>query len=147
MLRRLNKVLPELILGIILYGIVLQVTGVWFVSDKVRYSSGLWIGIALACGMAIHMAVVIQDAVSIDSGQGKLIAQNMIRYIVVVAVFFCMMYFRLGNLVTAFLGVMGLKAAAYAQPFIHKMIYNIRGREEDIQDELENEQQNKEVKM
>ena len=67
-------------MGIILYGIVLQLAGVWFVSDKLRYSSGLWIGIALACFMAIHMAVVIQDAVSIDSGQGKLIAQNMIRY-------------------------------------------------------------------
>ncbi len=133
MLRRLNKVLPELILGIILYGIVLQLAGVWwFVSDKLRYSSGLWIGIALACFMAIHMAVVIQDAVSIDSGQGKLIAQNMIRYIAVVAVFFCMMYFKLGNLFSAFLGVMGLKAAAYAQPFIHKMIFKLRGREEDI---------------
>ena len=132
MLRRLNKVLPELILGIILYAIVLQLAGVWFVADKLRYSSGLWIGIALACFMAIHMAVVIQDAVSIDSGQGKLIAQNMIRYIAVVAVFFCMMYFKLGNLFSAFLGVMGLKAAAYAQPFIHKMIFKLRGREEDI---------------
>ena len=132
MLRRLNKVLPELILGIILYGIVLQLAGVWFVSDKLRYSSGLWIGIALACFMAIHMAVVIQDAVSIDSGQGKLIAQNMIRYIAVVAVFFCIMYFKLGNLFSAFLGVMGLKESAYAQPFDHKMIFKLRGREEDI---------------
>lgn len=131
MLRRLNKVLPELILGIILYGIILQITGVWFVSDKIRYSSGLWIGIGLACGMAVHMAVVIADAVSLESAQGKLITQNLVRYAVVVAVFFFMMYFRLGNLITAFLGVMGLKAAAYAQPFIHKMIYKIKGREED----------------
>lgn len=133
MLRRLNKVLPELILGIILYGVVLQITGIWFVSDKIRYSSGLWIGIALACFMAVHMAVVIEDAVSLESSQGKLIAQSLIRYFVVVVVFFCMMYFRLGNLITAFLGTMGLKAAAYAQPFIHKMIFKLRGREEEIE--------------
>lgn len=131
MLRRLNKVLPELILGIILYGILIQIAGVWFVSDKIRYSSGLWIGIAIACAMAVHMAVVIEDAVSLNSGQGKLIAQNMVRYIVVVAVFFLMMYFHLGNLITAFLGVMGLKAAAYAQPFIHKIIFKLKGREEE----------------
>ncbi len=131
MLRRLNKVLPELILGIILYGILLQITGVWFVSDKIRYTSGLWIGITLACGMAVHMAIVIEDAVSLKGGQGKLIAQNLVRYLVVVIVFSLMMYFQLGNLITAFLGVMGLKAAAYAQPFIHKVIFKGKGSEEE----------------
>lgn len=131
MLKRLNKVLPELILGIILYGILLQVFGVWLVKDKLHYSSGLWIGIALAVGMAIHMAVVIEDAVSLNSSRAKLITQSLVRYIVVVVVFFVMMYFHLGNLVSAFLGVMGLKAAAYAQPFIHKTILKLQGKKEE----------------
>lgn len=131
MLKRLNKVLPELILGIILYGILLQVFGVWLVKDKLHYSSGLWIGIALAIGMAIHMAVVIEDAVSLNSSRAKLITQSLVRYIVVVVVFFVMMYFHLGNLVSAFLGVMGLKAAAYAQPFIHKTILKLQGKKEE----------------
>ena len=38
MLKRLNKVLPELILGILIYGILVQITGIWFVKDKLSYS-------------------------------------------------------------------------------------------------------------
>lgn len=67
MLRRINRVLPEVLIGIILFGLVVQITGVWFVIDKLRYSTGLWIGIILAIGMVIHMAVVLEDAVSLLS--------------------------------------------------------------------------------
>ena len=59
-LKRLNEALPGLVIGILLYGGILQVTGIWFVTDKIRYSSGLWIGIACAVGMAIHLAMVIE---------------------------------------------------------------------------------------
>ena len=48
MLKRINAVLPELIMGILVYGVVLQFAGVWFVQDKIRYSSGVWLGIAIA---------------------------------------------------------------------------------------------------
>ena len=36
MLKRINDALPGLVVGIILYGIVIQLTGVWFVEDKLR---------------------------------------------------------------------------------------------------------------
>ena len=45
MLKRLNDALPELVLGLILYGVVIELAGVWFVTDKLRYSTGLLIGI------------------------------------------------------------------------------------------------------
>ena len=35
MLRRINQALPELLAGILLYGLLLQVTGIWFVGDKI----------------------------------------------------------------------------------------------------------------
>ena len=120
MLRRLNKALPALILGILLYGVLAQAIGVWLVKDKWMYSTGLWIGILLAMGMAIHMAVVLEDAVSAGSGQTKLIAMSLLRYLAVVLVFFCVIYFHLGNPIAAFAGVMGLKISAYLQPFLHK---------------------------
>ena len=41
MLKRLNDALPELVLGIIVYGIVVELAGVWFVTDKLRYTTGL----------------------------------------------------------------------------------------------------------
>lgn len=134
MLKRLNDALPELILGILIYGLVVEVVGVWFVSDKLRYSSGLLIGIVLACGMAINMAIVLEDAVSImgeNHAQAKIIAKSVLRYIVVVIVFVVMMYFNLGNLYTAFIGVMGLKVAAYLQPLTHKTISKLQGRDDN----------------
>ena len=66
MIKRLNKALPALLLGIVLYGLLVQFIGVWFVKDKLLYSTGLWIGIAMAMGMAIHIAVVIEDAIALN---------------------------------------------------------------------------------
>ncbi len=130
MLRRLNKVLPELIGAILLYGIIVWFAGIWFVEDKFLYSTGVWIGVGLAAGMAIHMAVVIEDAVSMASSQAKLIAMSLLRYAVVVLVFSCITYFHLGDPIAAFIGVMGLKIAAYVQPFFHKVIMKLLRREE-----------------
>lgn len=142
MLKRLNDALPELILGIVIYGLLIEVVGVWFVEDKIRYSSGLLIGIVLACGMAINMAIVLEDAVSTmgqNHAQAKIIAKSVLRYVVVVIVFVGMMYFNLGNLFTAFFGVMGLKVAAYLQPLTHKTISRLRGETEceDIQSDMQ----------
>ena len=131
MLRRINDVLPELVLGIVIYGMLVELTGVWFVSDKLRYSTGLLIGILLAIGMAINIAVVIRDAVEIygeDGAKNRVIIKSVLRYLIVVIVFFVMMKFNLGNLFTAFIGVLGLKVSAYLQPFTHKVILRLQGR-------------------
>lgn len=125
MLKRINPVLPELILEVFLYGLIVQFTGVWFVEDKLRYSTGLWIGIAVAVLMVINMAVVILDTVELMAEKRvsrKSAIFSAIRYILVVAAFAVTGIFHLGNLITMFLGVMGLKVAAYLQPFTHKFI-------------------------
>lgn len=130
MLRRINHALPELIMGILLFGVVVQAAGIWFVTDKIRYTTGLWIGIACAVGMAIHMAVILQDAMELheNGARGKVTIQYLIRYVVIVIVFFLTAYLNLGNLITLFIGVMGLKAGAYLQPLTHKVISKIKGR-------------------
>ena len=131
MLRRINDVLPELVLGIVIYGMLVEFAGVWFVADKLRYSTGLLIGISLAIGMAINIAVVIRDAVEIygeDGAKNRVIIKSVLRYLIVVVVFFVMMKFNLGNLFTAFIGVLGLKVSAYLQPFTHKVILRLQGR-------------------
>lgn len=127
MLRRINKILPELILSILIYGIALQLLGMWFVKDPVNYTIGIWIGVGMAVGMAIHMAVVIQDAMELCQAsenyiRRKVIFHNMIRYGLVCIIFFCVMKFQIGSLVTVFLGVFGLKIGAYLCPFTNKVI-------------------------
>lgn len=124
MLRRINDALPGLVAGIILYGLVLQFAGVWLVSDKLSYSIGLWFGIAVAVGMAVNIAVVIFDSVTLEPGKSanrRIIAKSVLRYVVVVVLFFILGYFQLGNLISALLGVLGLKISAYLQPLLSKV--------------------------
>ncbi|MCI7322677.1 MAG: hypothetical protein MR508_05110 [Lachnospiraceae bacterium] len=131
MLRRINEALPGLVAGIIGYGVVVQFTGVWFVSDKLGYSIGLWYGIAIAVWLAINIATVIFDSVVMgDSKQASriIIAKSVLRYVVVVILFFLLGYFRFGNLFTAFAGVLGLKVSAYLQPLFGKISDRIHGR-------------------
>lgn len=125
MLRRINQALPELLAGILAYGMLIQITGIWFVSDRVRYSTGLWAGIILAMGMAVNMAVVIFDTVEeMTEGRSSRRASlyGTLRYLAVVLAFGIVGYFNLGNIVVMFLGVMGLKVSAYLQPLTHKFL-------------------------
>ena len=131
MLRRINQALPELVLGIGLYGLVVQLIGVWFVKDRIQYTAGLWIGVALAMGMAVNMAIVILDTVeAMEQGRSsrKSLLYAVVRYVVLVAAFVLVWYLKAGNVVAMFAGVMGLKIAAYLQPFTHKFIVAIQGK-------------------
>lgn len=129
MLRRINPVLPELLAGIVLYGLVIQFSGMWFVDDRLGYTVGLWAGVVLAMGMAVNMAVVILDAVDMMASRGTAVRTTLwsvLRYVVVVGAFVVVWYFELGNPVVMFLGVMGLKVSAYLQPILHKFILHMK---------------------
>lgn len=142
MLKRINDALPGLVLGILIYGVVVELCGVWFVADKLLFTSGLAIGIALACGMAINMAVVLRDAVDLygeSKAPGNVIVKYALRYIVVVAVFFVMMKWNLGNFVAALIGILGLKVSAYLQPLAYRILSKLRGRNDVSADSGEHE--------
>lgn len=131
MLRRINQALPELVLGILIYGAAAQLAGMWFAQDKVLYTTGLWIGAAVAVGMAVNMAVVILDTVdAMAEGRSARRASlySVLRYLLVVLAFVVVWRFRLGNVIAMFAGVMGLKASAYLQPVTHKFIVAIRDK-------------------
>lgn len=150
MLKRINDALPGLVVGILIYGIIIQFTGVWFVSDKLRYSTGLWFGIAVAIGMAINLAIVIYDSVELEATEHanrRIITKSVLRYTVVVILFFILGYFNLGNLFTAFIGVLGLKISAYLQPLFYKMTNKLFGRSDAASDDENSEKSNKEVTL
>lgn len=150
MLRRINSALPGLTAGIILYGLLIQFTGVWFVEDKLSYSIGLWYGIAIAIGMGINIAVVIYDTVTFY-GEGnankRVAAKSILRYFIVVILFFILGYFEIGNLFTAFLGAMGLKFSAYMQPLLNKLVNKLCGRSDAASCDENSEKKEEEVTM
>ena len=146
----MNEGLPGLIFGILLYGVIIQLAGVWLVEDKWGYSIGLWFGIAIAVGMAIHMAVTIYDAVIFDGeekAQSRVAAKSTLRFLVVAILFGIFCYFQLGNLFTAFIGVMGLKISAYLQPLFMKIVNKLTGRVDAASGEEDSEKLNEEVTL
>lgn len=122
-LNGLSDVLPDLLIGILLYGVVCEAVGLIFVKDRLFYSIGLLIGILCAMGMAVHMAWSLNMALDLgESGAvKKMQLHNLLRYGIVVVVIFVLWLSGIGNPVVAFLGIMGLKVAAYLQPFTHKL--------------------------
>ena len=76
--------------------------------------------------------LLIEDAIALNGenhAKNKIVAWSLLRYMIVVIIFFVTLKFRLGNVLMEFVGVMGLKAAAYLQPFIHRVLYGSEGEE------------------
>ena len=124
MLKRINEALPGLVVSILLYGVMVELIGVWFVKDRIAYSIGVWFGIAVAVGMAINLATVIFDSDTMgDTAHAtrRIVTKSILRYVVVVILFVLFGYFQWGNLIAAFLGLLGLKIGAYLQPLWEKV--------------------------
>ena len=103
---------------------MVELIGVWFVKDRIAYSIGVWFGIAIAVGMAINLATVIFDSVTMgDTAHAtrRIVTKSILRYVVVVILFVLFGYFQWGNLIAAFLGLLGLKIGAYLQPLWEKV--------------------------
>ena len=135
-IRRLNEALPGLLIGIVLYAVIVELVGVWFFEDKIRFTIGLIIGASCAIFMAINIAMVIEESVRIGEGHEKLLAvKSVLRYLVVVVVFMIMMLLNLGNLISAVIGVIGLKVSAYAQPLLYKYFFNRKEENESLENQ------------
>ena len=128
-IKKISETLKELLIGILFYGIIVEVIGICFIKDKVYFSIGLWIGIFLALAAAVHMWWGLDRAMDMGDGASKyLLSQNMIRYGVIVVAFGALCVMDFGNPIAAFVGIMGLKAGAYLQPFTHKIMIKFQRR-------------------
>lgn len=123
-MRNINKTVWELLFGILLSGMLLEILGVMLVRDKLYYSAGLLIGAALAVFMTFSINSSVEQAV--DRGEGgakvKMISSYAIRTVVVLAVIIITGVTKAGNMVSLLLGIMTLKVAAYIQPYTHKFL-------------------------
>ena len=126
---KINDTLLDLLIGILLWGILCQVIPIWFLSDKLKYSIGLWIGTITAGVVAYRMWWAIDQAVNTDRGGAeKMIRMHgIVRYILIVLVLGLVYYLNIGDVFSAFLGIIGLKVAVYIQPFTHKLCLKLQG--------------------
>lgn len=123
-MKRINETLLELITGIVLFAALCQISLVWLVERRLWYSLGLWLGAAMAVGCAVHMYRSLDMAFDCGEEAGKILQKKSLeRYFIIVVVLGAMMVTEAVNPLSAFLGLMGLKVAAYIQPFTHKWIH------------------------
>ncbi len=115
--------LSELLAGTALFGIICQICIIVFLKGSGGYHSlGLWIGLLLAFVMAFHMTWSLDRSLSLspDEAVKKMRGYSLLRYAIILICLGLCMVINFANPLTAFLGVMGLKAGAYMQPLVHK---------------------------
>ena len=128
-IKNISETLKELLIGILFYGIIVEVFILCFSKEKGYFSIGLWYGIFLALASAIHMWWGLDKGMELGDGATKyLLSQNMIRYGVIVIAFGLLCLVDIGSPLAAFAGIMGLKAGAYLQPFTHKISTKFKRR-------------------
>lgn len=121
-LKEMNRAVLELDLGILFCGLVCQLVGMWLVSRKGLYAAALWLGIGLALLAVQHMYRTLDKALDLGDGAAKvMVANNMLRYAVLIIILGIVMITDVLNPLIVFLGCMMLKVAAYLQPFTHKL--------------------------
>ena len=131
MLKRINEVVREIWYILLAYGVLVQAAGMWFVEDKVRYTTGLWIGIVLAMFMIWHMHLGLSKALEMDENgaRKRQLLMYSVRLIIIIAIILLIFYLKLGNVILTFIGVFGLKIAAYLQPVLHQRLSGVQGKE------------------
>ena len=119
-----DHTLQELLLGIILLGVAIQIVVVVISKDYLYHAIGLWSGIAIACFTAIHMKRSLEDALDLgEQGATKYVRMAYLKRMIISLVFMgVVIYFKLGNPIMLLIGVFPLKVAAYLQPLFHKLL-------------------------
>jgi hypothetical protein len=120
--KKINAVLFEMITGIIVFGFMCQMTIVWFLKDKLGFSLGLWLGIITAVGYTIHMWWSLGQYLPMGAfAQGIARKHAALRYLVVGAILIIVAITNAVQFLAVFLGIMGVKAGAFLQPFIQSL--------------------------
>ena len=136
---RNNRTLTELFIGIGIFTVLCQAAFIVscafsdvYKNHALYYSSGLLIGAVVAVLCACHMSRSLNTALSFDSDSASKIVRkdSIIRYAVIAIILGVMMILDFASPLSAFLGIMGLKAGAYMNPFAKKILNGFIGEEE-----------------
>lgn len=118
-----NSTLAELLAGILLVGVIEQIVCLIFFENYVYNAVGLWSGVLLSGGLAIHMQRSVEDALDFDADSADKYMRKsyMTRALLVCVVIGVVIYYEWGNPLTVLAGIFALKLAAYMQPLMHRV--------------------------
>jgi len=126
-LKKINRTLLEMLLGLLFWGLILQVVGAFFVEEQGMYAKSVWFGILMACAGIVHMYRTLDRALGYGEKEAsKIIFRGyLFRYGFFVLVLAVIMVTNILNPLVVFLAYIGMKVTAYLQPFTHKLCNKI----------------------
>lgn len=140
-MKKFNTTLVELWVGSVLFSLLSLLVGIWFVQNKLAYVLGLLVGTLTTMYLSWHMArsidKMIDKAEQGFDGSAGMRVSSLLRYGLVVLVLIASAFVSDWiNPISVFIGIMGLKVAAYLQPFTHKIVFKLFGLEEEVYPEM-----------
>ncbi|MGL5435078.1 MAG: hypothetical protein ACRDBO_06725 [Lachnospiraceae bacterium] len=133
--RTSKQLVLELSVGVVLFNAVLAVIAS-ILLPKVSYPllpvmAGLGLGAIGAVVMLIHMAVMTERVLASQNenyANKTTVLHSMVRKLLFVAALLCCWRFFDIDLLAAVIGTMGMKAGAFFQPTVHKILF--RGKDQ-----------------
>ena len=123
-----SRILKEMHVGMLAYGIICQIIGVFLVKDQLRYAGSLWLGILMAIASSIHLYRSLDKALDYEASAHKMMFKDyMIRYTLVAAILIAVSVTDILNPLIVFLAYLSLKVSALIQPFTHKLLNKVLG--------------------
>lgn len=140
-MKKQNATLIELWVGIVFFALVSLLVGIWFVENEIAYALGVLVGALTAVYLAWHMARSIDkmlDKAELGADPGAdMRVSSLLRYGIVVLVLIITAFAsKWVNPISTFVGIIGLKVAAYLQPFTHKIVFKVLKWEEEVYPEM-----------
>jgi FtsH-binding integral membrane protein len=128
MKKKKDSTLSEMIIGMICWGIIIQILLLVFFENILYNAIGLWCGVVISIAMAVHMRESIEEALNYTEkyAKKKMQADSAKRMTLAAIVMGVVFYLKIGNPLTVLAGIFALKVSAYAQPLMHKMIQKIK---------------------
>ena len=147
-LKRMNRTLLEMQLGMLFFGLVCQLAGMFFVQEQGYYAISLWFGVAFAIAGSIQMCRTLDRALCCGKDASGIVTRGyLFRYAVVAAVLIVISLTEVLNPLVFFLGYMSLKVTAYLQPLTHKLCNRLFGDTDPVPEPLPEEAEAQEGKF
>ncbi len=114
----------ELLVGIVIFGVLLILPGLFWTTNKTAYYIGLVVGIIVSIFLAYDMYSSIAKGLAKEEKVANSYFQKkvMLRLAIVIVVFFIAAYSKQISLLSVLFGALTLKFSAFLQPLTHKFL-------------------------
>lgn len=124
-MKKINQTLSELIVGIFVSGLVIQLVSMIFTGGPdLPFAGSFWAGVLTAVVLACHMYRSIDRALDMepDDAQKYMRKTYLVRTVIIFAVAGIVCWIDAEDIIAVFLGILCLKFGAFLQPLLHRIL-------------------------